>query len=200
MRLRRPALVLAAAATISLGGNAFAAGPQSVTFTDPAKDNVSPTASGDITGVTFTTKGLGKGKGYTPKSLVVTLALGDVPGANGTTQYQVGWTIEGCEYYMQAALGAKVFDTFGSASCGSAPDATGSDATSFGFSALPTGKSLVFKVLIKDLPNKVKPGVDLNALNAYADLVEPTGLIGAASLGAGPLYDTAATTKDYTLG
>ena len=197
MRLRRPALVLAAVASFSLAGTAFAAGPRSVTFADPAKDNVSPTASGDITGVTFSTTGPGKGKGYTPKSLVVTLSLGAAPSADA--QYQVGWTIDGCEYYMQYAPGARLSPDFAYADCGSEPDATGDAGTSFGFQPQLKGSSLVFKAVIKDLPNKVKLGATLSSLNAWADAVEPTGLYGPASF-TGPLYDTAKTTKDYTLG
>ncbi len=200
MRFLRPALAAAALATFSLAGSAFAAGPNVTQFADPTDDSMSATASGEITGVTFTTKGLGKGKAYVPKSLVVTMALGDVPGTNGTTQYYVGWTIEGCDYYMYMAPGAKTFASFGNADCGSEPDSTGNTGTSFGFSAVPVGKAMEFKVAIKDLPNKVKPGVELSGLNAYTDLVEPTGLIGTASLGLGALYDTAKTTKDFTLG
>ena len=199
MRLLRPALLLAAVATFSLAGSALAAGPKSLTFADPAKDNVSPTASGDITGVTFTTSGPGKGAAYKPKNLVVTLALGGAPGTNGTTMHHVGWTIDGCEYYMNAASGARVSADFGFADCGSAPDATGDSGTSFGFSVLPKGNSLVFKVVIKDLPNKVQLGSDLGGLNAWTDAVEPTGFFGPASFGQ-PLYDQARTFQEYTLG
>lgn len=197
MRFLRPALAAAAIATFSLAGSAFAAGPNVTTFADPAKDSRAVEASGDITGVTFTTKG--KDKGNTPKNLIVTMALGDAPNTNGTTQYYVGWTIDGCEYYMYIAPGAGIFDSFAFAQCGSEPDATGDTGTSFGFSAVPMGKTLVFKALIKDLPNKVKPGAVFTGLNAYTDLVEPSGLIGPASLGLGAIYDTAETTKTFKL-
>lgn len=199
MRVTRFALLLTAATTISLAGSAFAAGPASLTFTDPAKDNVSPTSSGDITGVTFSTSGPGTGASFTPKNLLVTLALAAAPGTDGTTQYQVGWSINGCEYYMQYAPGARLSPDFGFAKCGSEPDATGDAGTSFGFGVQPKGNSLVFKALVKDLPNKVKPGMTLSGLNAWADLVDPSGLFGPASV-TGPLYDVAATKKTYKLG
>lgn len=199
MSMLRPAVLLAAVASLLLGGAAMAAGPQSVTFTDPAKDNVSPTASGDITAVTFSTTGLGKGRAYTAKNLVVTLRLGAAPGSDGTTQYQVGWSIDGCEYYMQFAPGARVSPDFGYADCGSEPDATGDAGTSFGFLAQPKGNTLEFKVAIKELPNKVKLGTTFADLNAWADFVEPAGFFGPASFGK-PLYDVADTTKTYRLG
>lgn len=134
-----------------------------------------------------------------PKNLVVSLALGAAPSGDGTTQYQVGWSIGDCEYYMQYAPGAKVSPDFGFANCGSEPDATGDSGTSFGFLVQPKGNSLVFKVLIKDLPNKVKPGMTFSGLNAWADFVDPSGFFGPASV-TGPLYDVATTTKTYKLG
>lgn len=195
----RPAVLLAALAAVPMGGSAFAGGPQRVSFTDPAKDNRSATASGDITSVTFTTSGPGTGRAYTPKNLVVTLGLAAPPGTDGTTQYQVGWSIAGCEYYMQFAPGARVSPDFGFADCGSEPDATGDAGTSFGFLAQPKGNTLEFKVAIKELPNKVKLGAAFTDLYAWADFVEPAGFFGPASFGE-PLYDTASSTKVFRLG
>ena len=58
-----------------------------LTFADPAGDNISPSAASDITGVTFTTTGTGKGKKYVAKNLVIIMKLGAAPTADGTTVY-----------------------------------------------------------------------------------------------------------------
>ena len=204
MRRSRLAVLLASVATVSLAGSALAAGPNTLSFKDAPGDNVSPSAASDITGVTYTTAGSGKGKAYTAKSLVVTLALGAAPTSDGTTVYDVHFSVPGCgAYSMQYMPGAELIQVSGYAECGSEPDETGSTGTLFDPSVEVKGNSIVYTVPLKTLPGKVAAGTTLTDLLAYTDFVEPaTGLFGPAGLfGAdAAVYDKASTTSSYKVG
>ena len=203
MRVTRPAIVLAAVAALAFASSASAAGgPSTLTFKDAAGDNISPSAASDITGITFSTSGTGKGKSYVAKNLVVTMALGAAPTSDGTTVYQVQGTLPGCGYYsMQYMPGASLIQSSGYAECGSEPDETGSTGTLFDFSIEAKGNSLVFSVPLKAMPGKVAAGMTLSELSAYTDFVEPaTGLFGPAAITGNAVYDTAATDASYKIG
>ncbi len=203
-RFVRPAVALSglALAVAATGAHAATTGPQTLTFADPAGDNVSPSASSDITGVTFSTKGTGTGKKYVPTSLLLTMTLSGPPTSDGTTIYSIDTNLVGCgDLYLQYTPGAKLGDTFNYADCGSAPDATGSTGTSFGAAPEARGNTLVWRIPFKNLPTKVTVGSEFTALNAYTDFIDPaTGIFGPASLTGTPLYDTAETPKSYTVG
>lgn len=204
MRLVRPVLVLAAAAAVGLAGAASAApaGPATVTFTDPAGDNVSPGDGQDITGVTWTTAGTGKGKAYVVKSLVLTLTLAAPPTTDGTTLYAVDADLAGCgDFYVNYMPGAELGDTFNYASCGGdESDPTGGGTS---FDAVPEvkGNSIVWTLPIKSLPGDVKVGSSFTGLNALTDFVDPvTGIFGSYGAGGPALEDTATTDKSFVVG
>ena len=200
MRRARSAVLLSAVAAVCLAGSVLAAGPTSLAFSDPAGDNISPSAASDITGVSFTTSGSGKGKSYRPKSLVVTLKLGAPPTSDGTTVYAIDTTLVGCgAFYLNYMPGATVLDNFAHAECGSTSptDTTGS------FVAVPEvkGSSLVWTIPMRSLPVKVGPGSVFTEIRGYTDFVDPAlSIFGPASITGVPLYDTAETDKSYTVG
>jgi hypothetical protein len=205
VRLVRPALALAVVAAIAVAGSASAApfAPKTLTFTDKAGDNVSPGAGQDITKVTWTTAGKGKGKKYAPKSLVITLTLAAPPTTDGSTVYGVDSQLPGCgEVYFQYMPGARLLDSFNYADCGGDP----SDPTSGGgssFDSVPDiqGNSIVWTVPFKAMPAEVKAGSVFEKLNAYTDFVDPaTSIVGPYSLVGVALYDTAETATPYTVG
>lgn len=204
MRLVRPLLAAAGVVAIALSSSALAAssGPKTVTFSDPAGDNVSPGAGSDITGVTWTTAGTGTGKKYVAKSLVLTLTLAAPPTADGTTLYAVDGTLAGCgDFYVNYMPGASLGDTFNYADCGGDPsDPTGS-GTSFEASPEVKGNSIIWTLPLKSLPGNVKVGSSFSGLNALTDFVDPvTGIIGSYGLGGPAIEDTAATDAAYTVG
>jgi hypothetical protein len=204
VRLIRPALVLAAAVAVGIAGAASAAsaGPKTVTFSDPAGDNVSPGGGQDITGVTWTTAGTGKGKAYVAKSLVLTLTLAAAPTTDGTTLYGVDGTLGGCgDFYVNYMPGAQLGDTFNYADCGGDPaDPTGS-GTSFEATPEVKGNSIIWTLPIKSLPGDVKAGSTFTGLNALTDFVDPvTGIFGSYGAGGPALEDTAATDTAYVVG
>jgi hypothetical protein len=206
MRVFRPALVLSVAAAVCLAGAASAAtkgGPHTLTFTDPAGDNVSPSAASDITSVTWTTVGKGKGKKYTPKSLVVTLTLAAPPTSDGMVMYGVDSQLAGCgELYLQYMPGAKLLDSFDYADCGGDPsDPTTNGGSSFDGVPDVVGNSIVWTLPLKSLPGEVKPGSVFSKLNAYTDFVDPvTSIVGPYELVGQAVYDTAATDAPYAVG
>ena len=202
-RMFRPALLAAGLAGVVLASGASAAtGPTKLTFADPAGDNVSPSGASDITGVTFTTSGSGKGKAYTPKSLVLTLSLAKPPSSDGMVVYAIDMNLPGCgDVYVSYMPGANLLDSFNFASCGG----DGSDPTGDGssFDAVPEvkGSSIVWTIPFKTLPAPVKRGTQLTELNAYTDFVDPaTSIVGPYSTVGVALYDTAETDSAYTVG
>ena len=111
-------------------------------------------------------------------------------------------TISGCgDYSFSYIPGARLGATNGYAECGSAPDsATGSTGTLFGFGAVSEGKTITFRMPLKDLPGKVRAGDEFLLINAETDLVEPVfGLVGVGTVGP-PFYDSAKTTAEYVVG
>lgn len=199
----RPLLALVTVLGIALGTAASAAsGPTTLAFSDPKGDNRSPSAGQDITGVTFTTTGTGKGKAYTPKNLVITLSLAAPPTTDGTTVYEVAATQAGCgDLYVSVVPGSPVLDpSFNYADCGSEPDTTGSTGTSF--DAVPDikGSAIVWTVPLKSLPAPAKAGTTFTGIHAYTDFVDPAfGIFGPGAV-TGPLYDTASTDRSYPVG
>lgn len=202
MRLIRPALVLAAAISFSVASAASAAsGPLTLSFTDPAGDNISPSAASDITGITFTTSGTGKGKKYVAKYLVITMALGAPPTDDGSTVYAVHTELTGCGYFnLEYMPGASVLNNFNTVECvgdGSATD------TSNVFDAVPdvVGTKLVWTLPFKSMITPVKPGSTFTDINAFTDFRDPAlSIFGPSSIGTPPLYDTASTDKSYVVG
>jgi hypothetical protein len=202
--LVRSAVVLAGALAVGFAGVAAAAtpaGPKTLTFSDPAGDNISPSASGDITQITFSTSGTGTGKKYVAKNLVVTMKLGAAPEADGSTVYAVHTQLAGCGYFnLEYMPGARVLDNFNTVECvgdGSATD------TSNVFDAVPdvVGTSLVWTLPFRSLPTPVKAGSTFTDLNAFTDFRDPAlSIFGPSGFGLPPLYDTASTDKTYVVG
>jgi hypothetical protein len=198
-------LVVVATAAVCLAGAASAApkgGPHTLTFTDPAGDNVSPSAGQDITGVTWTTAGTGKNKKYIAKSLVLTLTLAAPPTTDGTTLYGVDGDLAGCgDFYVNYMPGASLGDTFNYAACGGDPASPTGSGTAFDAAPEVKGNSIVWTLPLKSLPGDVKVGSSFSGLNALTDFVDPvTGIIGSYGAGGPALEDTATTDTPYTVG
>lgn len=203
MRRHRLAVLLAAVATVSLAGSALAAGPKTLVIADPKGDNVSPGASSDIHGVTFTTTGSGKGKKYVPKAVVITMNLGAPPSTDGSTTYRVDWQVAGCGgVYVSYIPGSPVLaESFNFADCGSEPDELGDTGTVFDSVPEVRGSSLVWTMSLKSLPFKAPAGTAFTDLVASTDFIDPVfGIVGPASLTGEPLYDVAQTDKAYVVG
>lgn len=204
MRLLRTVLVVASAAAVATAGAASAAstGPKIVAFSDPAGDNVSPSAGQDITGVTWTTAGTGSGRKYVVKSLVLTLTLAAPPTTDGTTLYGVDGNLGGCgDFYVNYMPGAQLGETFNYADCGGDPSSATGGGTSFDATPEVKGNSIVWTLPIKSLPGDVKVGSTFTGLNALTDFVDPvTGIIGSYGAGGPALEDTAATDSPYVVG
>jgi hypothetical protein len=204
VRAFRPVLVVAATAAVALAGAASAApgGPATVTFSDAAGDNVSPGAGQDITGVTWTTAGTGKGKKYAPKYLVLRLTLAAPPTTDGTTLYAVDGNLGGCgDFYVNYMPGANLGDTFNYADCGGDPsDPTGS-GTAFDATPDVKGNVITWTLPLKSLPGDVKRGATFTGLNALTDFVDPvTGIVGSYGLGGPAVEDTASSDATYVVG
>lgn len=203
MRRHRLAVLLASVASVSLAGSALAAGPRTLAFADAKGDNVSPGAAQDITRVSFTTSGSGKGKAYTPKALVITLSLAAPPSEDGSTVYRVDAELPGCGgFYVSVVPGSPVLDpSFNYADCGSEPDELGGTGTAFDAVPEVKGSSFVWTISMKAFPKPMKRGDVLRGLSAYTDFVEPAfGIFGPAGVTGQPLYDTASTTAAYPIG
>lgn len=202
-RLARPVLALVGVAAVVLASGAAAApgGPATLAYKDPAGDNRSLSKASDITSVSFSTAGAGKGKKYTPKSLVLTLSLAAPPTSDGTTVYAIESTLAGCgDFSVSYTPGASLLDSFNFAGCGGAGGATG-DGTSFDGVPEVKGSSIVWTFSLKSLPGPVKVGSTFTDINAYTDLVDPvTGFIGTSSLIGAALYDAAPTDAAYKVG
>lgn len=204
MRIVRPVLVAAAAVAVGLAGAASAkpAGPRTLTFTDPAGDNVSPSAASDITGVTWTTRAKGKanGKKYAPTSLVITLKLGAPPATS--TVYAVDANLPGCGDFLLTYQPGATLESFNFADCGGDPsDPTTNGSSSFDGYPEVVGNSIVWSLPFNSLPGVVKPGTTFTDLNAYTDFTDPAvGLLSPSLIVGQPLYDTAATDKSYVVG
>lgn len=203
--MRVPArLAIAAAGVLAVGlasgASAAPVGPKSLTFPDASGDSTK--AAADITGVTFTTSGTGKGKTYVPKNLVLTMTLAAPPSSDGTTLYEIDADMAGCgDFYVSWAPGSIVLDpSFNLAGCGSEADATGDESTSFDGAPEVKGNSIVWTFSLKGLPAPAKAGTVFSGLNALTDLVDPAfGTFGPGPV-TGPFYDTAETDKSYTVG
>ena len=199
----RPALVLGAALALAVSTAASAAtvGPGSLTFKDPAGDNVSPSSASDITSVTFSTVGTGKGKKYVPKSLVLTLTLAAPPTSDGTTLYGIDADLAGCgDFYVQYMPGARLLDSFNYADCGGGSADPTSNGTSFEGAPEVKGSSIIWTLPFKSLPAEVKRGTVFSKLNAQTDFVDPaTSIVGPYTLTGEAVYDTAATDASFTV-
>jgi hypothetical protein len=200
----RPTLALAAVLAVGLAtaASGAAAGPKTLTFADPAGDNTSPSAASDITGVTFTTTGTGKGSRYVAKNLVLTLTLAAPPSADGTVLYGIDTELAGCgSFYVNFMPGAELGDSFNYTSCGGdASDPTGGGAS---FDAVPEvkGSSIVWTLSMKSLPVEVKAGSTFSSITALTDFVDPvTGIIGSYGAGGPAVYDNASTDNSYVVG
>lgn len=202
-RAFRPAVVLAGAFALGLGGVAVAApaGPSALTFKDPTGDNVSPGAASDITSVTFSTAGTGKGRKYVPKALVLTLTLAAPPTSDGSTMYGIDANLAGCgDFYVQYMPGARVTDSFDYANCGGGSVDPTSSGSSFEGVPEVKGNSVVWTLPFKSLPAEVKSGTVFSKLNAETDFVDPaTGIVGPYSVTGKAVYDTASTDSSFTV-
>jgi hypothetical protein len=210
VRLVRPILLVGAAIAVAVAGVASAnpPGPNTLTFTDPAGDNVSPSSASDITGVTWSTlmkgkaHGLGKGRGkYTPTALVVTLTLAAAP-ASDSTVYAVDANLPGCGDFLLTYAPGATLESFNYADCGGDPsDPTTQGSSTFDAAPEVVGSSIVWTLPFKSLPGDVKPGTTFTGLNAYTDFTDPAiGLVSPSLVVGVPLYDTAKTDKPYVVG
>lgn len=190
------ALLLAGLAVPSSA--APAAGPKTVSFTDPAGDDkISKTS--DIVKVTYTTQGttakVGKKTTYTPKRVAISVEVAGAIAGDGTVQYDVEGNVPGCgDFYLYASPGSEL-DPLGS-SCGD------DDTIEFSSAAYEVkGSTITFTVPLKSVPG-FEVGKVISALNAYTGTVEPvTGEGGAVLLGSSPLEnDGAGTDATYTIG
>jgi hypothetical protein len=204
VRLVRPLLVLAAVVSVGVAGAASAVPfrPATVTFADPAGDNVSPSAGQDITGVSWTTAGTGKGKKYVVKSLVLTLTLAAPPTTDGSTLYGVDADLAGCgDFYVNFMPGAQLGETFNYADCGGDPSDPTGGGTSFEAAPEVKGNTIVWTLPVKSLPGDVKVGSSFSGLNALTDFVDPvTGIFGSYGAGGPALEDTATTDQAFVVG
>jgi hypothetical protein len=202
--------VLAVALAVGIAGAAAAkpAGPNTLTFADPAGDNISPSAASDITGVTWSTlmkgkkPGNGKGSGkYTPTALVLTLTLA-APPASDSTVYAIDATLPGCGDFLLTYQPGATLESFNFAGCGGDPsDPTTNGSSSFDGAPEVVGNSIVWTRPFNSLPGSVKPGTTFTDLNAYTDFTDPAvGLVSPSLIAGTPLYDTAATDKTYIVG
>jgi hypothetical protein len=182
-------------------------GPNTLTFTDKAGDNVSPSKAGDITGVTWTTlmkgkaHGNGKGRGkYTPTALVLTLTLAAPP--ESSTVYALDATLPGCGDFLLTYQPGATLESFNFADCGGDPsDPTTNGSSSFDGAPEVIGNSIVWTLPFKSLPGDVKPGTTFTDVNAYTDFTDPAlGLVSPSLIVGEPLYDTASTDKPYVVG
>jgi hypothetical protein len=200
----RPALALAGAAAVVLASSAAAApvSGKTLTFKDPAGDNVSPSAASDITGVTWTTTGTKVGKKFVAKNLVLTLSLAAPPTSDGTTVYAIDANRTGCgNFYVNYMPGANVLDSFNYADCGGDPSDPTGGGTSFDGVPEVKGNNIVWTLPLKSLPGEVKVGSTFTALNAFTDFVDPAlSIVGTSSTIGVALYDTASTEAGYTVG
>jgi hypothetical protein len=201
--------VLAAALAVGLAGAASAkSGPNILTFSDPAGDNVSPSSASDITGVTWTStmknkahgNGVGRGK-YTPTALVVTLTLA-APPATDSTVYAVDANLPGCGDFLLTYQPGATLESFNYADCGGDPsDPTTQGSSTFDAAPDVVGSSIVWTLPFNSLPGGVKPGTTFTDLNAYTDFTDPAlGLVSPSLIAGTPIYDTAKTDKTFVVG
>lgn len=197
----RSMLLALTCAGVALAPSALAAsGPATLVAPDPAGDALAAGAAFDITGITLTTTGTTAGKAYTPKQLVVSLALAEPPSTQSGATYGVDVDLAGCGYAQfsytpGAALGEGSIFT----ECGSPADETGSTATLY--QQAPKVKDNVITWTISVRTTGFKPGTSVTGINAYTTFNEPVfGIIGPTAVDPALAFDTAETDKRYVIG
>jgi hypothetical protein len=206
VRLSRPALVLAAVVSVGIAGAATAApaGPNLLTFSDPAGDAVPTDAGNDILSVTVTTTGTtakaDKKSTYTPKALVVSMKLAAPPSAVPGTLYEVDSQTSGCGglflYFTPGVDGSGGF-----VDCGSAPDATGSTATNFDVVPEVAGSVVSWTLPLAALPKEMPVGSSISSFAAFSTQTDPaSGLVGPYLINDSLNYDNATSDANYKIG
>jgi hypothetical protein len=208
----RLALVAAglAAAGLALPAHAGTA-PVTAVFTDGSGDVLLPGLSGDITKLTYTTKGTTANKKvgrkvtkvYTPDTLVITLETADAIDTSGTTTYEIDSDVAGCDSGLDVYFTPGVDGSEGGGCVNSDP----ADPTSFtneGLDGAPTvaGNKITFTLHFKGFSGKqVKVGTPISGIHAYTALVEPlTGITGPYLIDTALANDNLETDATYKVG
>jgi hypothetical protein len=170
----RTVLVLAAllATAGAVPSHAAAPKPQIV---DPKGDAAGNQPGADLVSVTYATTGVGSGRRYVPKKLVVTMTMaGDVVTTPGLT-YEVQADTAPCGPVtfsaQQGSPYSQLFGVNGWTDFGSCNDATGSNVELVTVDV--SGKTLTWKVSLKALPKELKVGTVLSAFEARIDPTNP---------------------------
>lgn len=198
----RFALAAAGLAVVGLVGGAHAAtpapaGPKTLVVTDATADAVTNHGD-DIAKLTLTTSGttkkVGKKLVYTPKALLVSIETAAAIPADGTVQYDIEATTDGCKsFYMYATPGSKL-DPLGSASCDDKA------ATFAGSTYSVKDKTITFTIPLGDGPG-FAAGKSLTAIDAYTGHVDPvTGEVGPVIIGGTLSNDDVATDAAFKIG
>jgi hypothetical protein len=206
VRLVRPVLVLVAAVSVGIAGAATAApaGPNPLTFSDPAGDAVPTDAGNDILSVTVTTTGTtakaGKKSTYTPKALVVSMKLAAAPSPVLGTLYEIDAETSGCGtlslYFTPGIDGSG-----GYVGCGSAPDPTGSTSTSFSVVPEVAGATVTWTVPFSEMPKEMPVGSSISSFAAFSTQTDPaTGIVGPYAVTDQLNYDNATSDATYKIG
>lgn len=175
--LRRSALVLAAllVAATQNPSNAAAPKPQIV---DPAGDAVGMQGGADIVSVTYATTGVGSGRAYVPKKLVITMTTAaDVFTTPGLT-YEVSAMTTSCDVVtfsaQQGTPYSAVVGVNGWAEWGSCTKpTTDGDSSVELITVVAKGKTLTWSYSIKMLPKDLKIGTAFSDFEARVDPTNP---------------------------
>ncbi len=166
----RRALAVVPIALLALAAPGLAApkpkpAPQIV---DPKGDSAGGQAGFDILSVEYSTTGVGAGKSYLPKKLVVTMTLSGPPQTQGAFSYILNAELDSCgimqiRYSPGNVTGTVIGDTYTKiGSC--APDA-------FWFTAKVKGNVVVFEYALKAIA--VDRGTEFSAFTAGVDVSDP---------------------------
>ncbi|HUR14260.1 MAG TPA: hypothetical protein VM097_07180 [Mycobacteriales bacterium] len=199
-RTARLSLVLAGCAALGLAVPAHAgSAPAKLVVTDATDDALSAPLTAltggadELAKMTWTSTGtttkrkVGKKTvtTYTPKNLVVILETAGDIATDGTTQYDVEGSSDGCgDWYVYVTPGAALEAVFGSCD--------DDDSVDFGSASFAVaGKTITFTIPLGSVPG-LKAGKSVTGLNAYTGFVDPvTGDLGPVFLGADGATDTA---------
>lgn len=138
---------------------------------DPKGDATGGQAGHDIVSVDFKTTGVGTGKAYLPKKLVVTLTLAAAPQTQGAFSYNVDADTDSCgrlsvKYAPGNAIGGVIGDTYAT---------FGSCAEGVFFPAKVKGSVVTFDFALKSIG--LDRGTEFSAFTASVDLSEPAGAL-----------------------
>jgi hypothetical protein len=188
--------VLASLAVAAVAATALPSHAATTTFKDAKGDALGAQAAYDITAVSFSTTGTGKGRAYKPTSMVVSMTLAAAPANQAGTAYEVSWTMESCgtvtiTHSPTTALGG--YHTMWL-------PCAGADGEGYDVAPKTSGSTLTWKIPLKALPKGFGAGTTLTALEAMTQVVEPaTGIIGTGEFVSASAIDVASTDAEYVI-